>query len=92
MILKIRLIVKIENDLVFLCDIDQAGIFFIKNLSEKRLKHCLYSYCPNILFPYARACISSFISYGSFPQINLAPINFDALYYNHLKLEKKVSK
>ncbi|AEO08421.1 preprotein translocase subunit SecB [Buchnera aphidicola str. Ak (Acyrthosiphon kondoi)] len=89
-VLKVNLIAKIKEELVFLCDIDQAGIFFIANLSEKRLNHCLYSYCPNILFPYARACISNLISHGSFPQINLAPINFDALYNNHIKLEKEI--
>ncbi|QCI25289.1 protein-export chaperone SecB [Buchnera aphidicola (Sitobion avenae)] len=88
-ILKIRVAVKIKEDLVFLCDVDQAGIFFISNLNEEKLKHCLYSYCPNILFPYARSCISNLISYGSFPQINLAPINFDALYHDHIKSEKK---
>ncbi|WAI11825.1 MAG: protein-export chaperone SecB [Buchnera aphidicola (Macrosiphum albifrons)] len=91
-ILKVRVTVKIEEDLVFLCDIDQAGIFFIANLNKKRLNHCLYSYCPNILFPYARACISNLISYGSFPQMNLAPINFDALYHDHMKLEEKKNK
>jgi preprotein translocase subunit SecB len=89
-VLQVRVIVKIKEDLVFLCDVDQAGIVFIANLNEKKLKHCLYSYCPNILFPYARTCISNLISYGSFPQMNLEPINFDAIYYNHIKFEKKV--
>lgn len=91
-VLKVRVVVKIKEDLVFLCDVDQAGLFFISNLNEKKLKHCLYSYCPNILFPYARTCISSLISYGSFPQMNLVPINFDALYHDHVKLEKKIQK
>ncbi|ADP66453.1 preprotein translocase subunit SecB [Buchnera aphidicola str. TLW03 (Acyrthosiphon pisum)] len=81
----VKVTVKIKEDLVFLCDIDQAGIFFIANINEKRLKHCLYSYCPNILFPYARTCISNLVSCGSFPQMNLAPINFDALYHDHIK-------
>ncbi|QCI15750.1 protein-export chaperone SecB [Buchnera aphidicola] len=87
-VLQVRVIVKIKEDIVFLCDVDQAGIFFISNLNEKNLKHCLYSYCPNILFPYARTCISSLISYGSFPQMNLAPINFDAIYHNYMELKK----
>ncbi|QIQ41672.1 MAG: protein-export chaperone SecB [Buchnera aphidicola (Microlophium carnosum)] len=88
-ILKVRVTVKIKEELVFLCDIDQAGIFFIANLNEKRLSHCLYSYCPNILFPYARSCISSLISHGSFPQMNLVPINFDALYHDYIESKKK---
>ena len=81
-ILKVRVIVKNKEDLVFLCDVHQAGIFFISHFNENELKHCLSSYCPSILFPYARSCISSLVSYGSFPQLNLAPINFDNIINN----------
>lgn len=83
-VLQIRVIVKSQEDSVFLCDVDQAGIFFITNLKEKKIKHCLYSYCPNILFPYARECISNLVSRASFPQMNLAPINFDSIYFNQM--------
>ncbi len=47
--------------------------------------HCLGAYCPNILFPYARECITSQVSRGTFPQLNLAPVNFDALFMNYLQ-------
>jgi len=40
----------------------------------------LAAVCPNILFPYAREAVDSLIVKGSFPPINLAPVNFDALY------------
>lgn len=43
------------------------------------------AYCPNILFPYARECITSMVSRGTFPQLNLAPVNFDALFMNYLQ-------
>ncbi|MEW7000101.1 protein-export chaperone SecB [Serratia ureilytica] len=43
------------------------------------------AYCPNILFPYARECITSLVSRGTFPQLNLAPVNFDALFMNYLQ-------
>jgi preprotein translocase subunit SecB len=87
-ILQVRVIVKSEESLIFLCDVHQAGIFFISDLNESELKHCLGSHCPNILFPYARTCISNLVSYGSFPQLNLAPINFDDIFYKSLKVEK----
>jgi preprotein translocase subunit SecB len=38
------------------------------------------SFCPNILFPYARESIASLIQKGGFPEFVLQPINFDALY------------
>ncbi|AYN24452.1 protein-export chaperone SecB [Buchnera aphidicola] len=90
-ILQVRVIVKSEENLVFLCDVHQVGIFFISCLNEQELKHCLGSYCPNILFPYARTCISSLVSYGSFPQLNLSPINFDDIFYKNLEYEKNNS-
>ncbi|HHQ4844789.1 TPA: protein-export chaperone SecB, partial [Aeromonas hydrophila] len=38
----------------------------------------------NILFPYAREAVSNLVSKGSFPQLNLAPVNFDALFAQHM--------
>ena len=46
--------------------------------------HMLGSYCPNILFPYAKESISSMVTKGGLPLINLAPVNFDALYAQNL--------
>ena len=45
----------------------------------------LGSFCPNILFPYAREVISDMVVRGGFPQLILAPVNFDALYAQHLQ-------
>ncbi|QCI18620.1 protein-export chaperone SecB [Buchnera aphidicola] len=86
--LKVRVIVQSEKDLVFLCDVHQAGVFFISNLNEQELRHCVSSYCPSILFPYARTCISTLVTYGSFPQLNLVPINFDHFFNKHKKFKK----
>ncbi|MGQ7033466.1 protein-export chaperone SecB, partial [Escherichia coli] len=30
-------------------------------------------------------CITSMVSRGTFPQLNLAPVNFDALFMNYLQ-------
>ncbi|XPE69961.1 protein-export chaperone SecB [Shigella boydii] len=42
------------------------------------------AYCPSIRFPYAER-ITSMVSRGTFPQLNLAPLNFDALFMNDLQ-------
>jgi preprotein translocase subunit SecB len=36
--------------------------------------------CPNILFPFAREHVADLITRGGFPQLLLAPVNFEALY------------
>ena len=43
----------------------------------------LGSYIPNLLFPYAREVITDLVNKGSFPQMVLQPVNFDALYMQH---------
>jgi preprotein translocase subunit SecB len=39
----------------------------------------------NILFPYAREAISDLSNRGGFPPLILAPVNFDALYQQHMQ-------
>ncbi|MDN2664565.1 protein-export chaperone SecB [Psychromonas sp. 14N.309.X.WAT.B.A12] len=71
---------KVEEDVAFLCEVQQAGIFSVSDLEGAQLAHCLNAFCPNILFPYAREAVSSMVTRGTFPQLNLAPVNFDALF------------
>ncbi|WP_024872495.1 protein-export chaperone SecB [Tolumonas lignilytica] len=75
---------KLGEETAFLCEVKQAGIFTAANLDAQSLAHCLGAFCPNILFPYARETIASLVSRGSFPQLNLAPVNFDALFASHI--------
>lgn len=72
--------VKTNQMVAFLAEVKQAGIFTIQGTVEAQLEHLLESFCPNILFPYAREIITTQVIHGSFPQLVLAPINFDALY------------
>lgn len=72
--------VKNQNTTAFLVEVQQAGIFSIQGAPEEQLDHLLGSFCPSILFPYAREAITTEVIRGSFPQLVLAPINFDALY------------
>lgn len=79
-VLTVTATVKNEKVVAFLAEVQQAGIFTIQGAPEEQLDHLLGSFCPNILFPYAREVITSNVIRGSFPQLVLAPINFDALY------------
>ncbi len=73
----------------YLVEIQQAGIFQISGFSQQELGAMVGSYCPNLLFPYAREAISSMVLKGGFPQLLLAPLNFDALYEQHLNRLKQ---
>jgi preprotein translocase subunit SecB len=54
-------------------------------MDEANLNGMLVSFCPNILFPYAREAISDLVTKGGFPQLLLSPVNFDAIYAQHLQ-------
>ena len=84
MALTLTVTCKLGEETAFLCEVKQAGIFTAANLDGTNLAHCLGAFCPNILFPYARETIASLVSRGSFPQLNLAPVNFDALFASHM--------
>lgn len=84
-ILKITVTVKIGESTAYLVEVAQAGIFSIAGFSEQEMGPMMGSFCPNILFPYAREVISDLVNKGGFPQLILAPVNFDALYMQHLQ-------
>ena len=83
--LSITVTAKNKDKTAFLVEIKQCGIFSISGMDEANLNGMLGSFCPNILFPYAREAISDLVSKGGFPQLLLAPVNFDALYAQHVQ-------
>ena len=79
-VLTVSVTVKNKDDVAFIVEVQQAGIFLIKGLDASSMSHTLGAFCPNILFPYAREALDSLVVRGSFPALMLSPVNFDALY------------
>ncbi|OGT43065.1 MAG: protein-export chaperone SecB [Gammaproteobacteria bacterium RIFCSPHIGHO2_12_FULL_40_19] len=82
-VLTITVTVKIKTKVAFLVEVKQAGIFALKGFTDEQMRHMLGSFCPNILYPYAREVVSDAVMRAGFPQLYLAPVNFDALYEQH---------
>ncbi len=80
-----------SGDVAFICEFKQAGVFTISGLEEMQMAHCLTSQCPNILFPYARELVSSLVNRGTFPALNISPVNFDALFMDYLERQQAES-
>lgn len=83
-VLSITATVSANKKTAFLIEVHQAGVFMINGFPSDQLHHMLGSFCPNILFPYAREVVSDTVVRGGFPQLILAPVNFDALYTQHM--------
>jgi len=77
--------VKLEDKTAYLIEVCQAGVFALIGFSAQELGPLLGSYCPNILFPFAREAVSDLVIKGGFPPMLLAPVNFDALYAQHMQ-------
>ncbi len=87
--LEVKCEVKSGGELAFKLELKQAGIFAVHGLELAQLHHTLGAFCPSILYPYARECICDVILKAGFPQLNLAPINFDVLYQQELTNKNK---
>jgi preprotein translocase subunit SecB len=83
--LTVTITVKNGDITAYLVEVNQAGIFLLGGFNDAEMGPMLGSFCPNILFPYAREAISDLVTKGGFPQMLLAPVNFDALYAQHLQ-------
>lgn len=90
-VLSVTANVKNKSKVAFLVEVEQAGIFTIQGLVGEQLEHALGSFCPSLLFPYAREIISSEVTRGSFPQLVLSPVNFDAIFWHQKQQETQQS-
>ena len=79
-ILTITVEAKDEDNVIFIVELKQAGLFQITGYEKEELETIIGIFCPNTLFPYAREAIANIITKGGFPEFLLQPINFDALY------------
>ena len=75
---------------MFIIELNYAGIFIVKNLTEEEeLKKILFVYCPSLLFPFARRIIADTTRDASMPPLMLDTINFGALYESRKDSIKK---
>lgn len=82
-VLTVTVTAKLGDKTAYLVEVQQAGVFTAAGFNDEERGHMLGSYCPNILFPYAREAISDLVAKGGFPQMLLGPVNFDAMYAEH---------
>ncbi len=87
-VLSITVTVKQDDNTAYLVEVQQAGIFNIQGMPEDQLAGMLAVFCPSIIFPYAREAISDVVTRGGFPQLLLAPVDFNAMYTQHLEQQK----
>ena len=84
-LLTLTLTCTLGEKTAYLAEVQQAGIFGIAGFDNRNLEAILSTYCPNVLFPYARQVVGEMIQNGGFPPYLLQPINFDQIYAEQLR-------
>ena len=75
---------KSSGDVLFIMELEYAGVFLIEGLPEAQMHPYLLIECPRITFPYVRRIVSDVTRDGGFPPLNLELIDFLALYRQDL--------
>jgi len=83
-VLSLTATVKVDEATAYLAEVQQAGIFVLHGFDAEKLHKLLNVHCPRMLYPYASFVISDLVTRSGFPQLLLAPVNFDALYKKRL--------
>jgi len=82
-VLSVTVTTKLEDQTAYLAEVKQAAIVSARGFTQPELGPLLGAYAPSQLFPYAREVVSDLVTKGSFPQMLLTPVNFDAIYAQH---------
>lgn len=83
--LQVTITASNNDKTAYIAEVKQAGIFSHQGLSDDELKPALGVHGPTALLPYARETIADLVMKASFPQFVLQPINFDAIYKQHVQ-------
>jgi preprotein translocase subunit SecB len=86
-VLTVTVTAELAGETAFLVEVQQAGLFLLKGLTEAQFEQAINVLAPTTLFPYIREALDSMVIKGGFPAVGLQPVNFEALYKQ--KMEQK---
>jgi preprotein translocase subunit SecB len=82
-ILHLNVKAEAENEVLFLIDLQYAGLFTLDTENSAEKEEVLLIECPMILFPFARRIIRDCSADGGLQPLLLDPINFERLFREH---------
>ena len=76
---------KANEEQMFLIEIEQVGIFQMRNIPEEQMELVYNIECPTILFPYLRETVTDLTTKAGFLPVILTPVNFAYLHHQKHK-------
>lgn len=80
---------KDENKVLFILEIEHAGVFMLRNIPAEHVQMLLGVDCPTLLFPFTRQIVSQVSTDGGYIPFLMDPVNFMALYQNSQKKKEE---
>lgn len=75
---------KASANVLFIMEMEYAGVFHIEGVPEEQLHPFLLIECPRMIFPFMRRIVSDVTRDGGFPPLNLENIDWVSLYRNEI--------
>ena len=73
-----------DDETVFVVELTYAGVIVLVNVGDDIKQPLTMIEGPRMIFPFARRIISDLVRDGGFPPLLIDPIDFAALYRNHM--------
>ena len=87
-VLDIAITAKIDEEILSITKVQQAGIFKVESATGEQLDQILQTECLNILYPHAMQKASDLSVWSTYRPIVMRPMNFCSVY-NQLKEQEK---
>ncbi|MGB1581391.1 MAG: protein-export chaperone SecB [Nevskiales bacterium] len=85
-VLTVTVTAKLDEQTAYLVEVKQAGVFLVRGFEDEAERRAILgAYCPNTMFPFVRETVADMVVRAGFPHFLLQPVNFDALYQQHLQ-------
>jgi preprotein translocase subunit SecB len=91
-VLVFTLTVNVGDEIAYLAEVHQAGIFTLKGMTTEQLHRTQHVFCLRFLHPYAIAAILDLITKGGFPQFLMPPVQFGKRYADRYENTEKTSE
>lgn len=83
--LRIRAQAQADQAVLYITDLNYAGLFQLSNVPREQMEPMLLIECPRLLFPFARRIIAEVTREGGFFPLMIDPIDFVQLYQSQLQ-------
>ena len=83
--LQLEVHAKSDQGVIYNVELIYGGLFRLRGVPQHLMQPVLFVDCPTILFPFLRRVLADVIRDGGFPPLMLDPIDFVALYRQHMQ-------